>query len=165
MATPTRSSPNWLKNIETQLRLLEIPKVFKVDVVTPFLEDKTCKWWEIVAPAMTEVGPVTWQQFKEMFLKQYYPIEFSLFLASPFAMSRPMSHPTRDSVIAALLLLLLLFVSCSHGSSDRRGLRVSSIAKKNPGYLTGFLPRGVPIPPSGPSKKHNSIGLQNKATP
>lgn len=31
---------NWLKNIETQLRLLEIPNEFKVDVVTPFLEAK-----------------------------------------------------------------------------------------------------------------------------
>lgn len=90
----------------------------------------------------------------------------SLCLASLFTMSRPMSHPTRNSVIAALLLLLfLLFVSCSHGSSDSKGLRVRSIAKRTPGYLMGFLPRGVPIPPSGPSRKHNSIGLQNKAQP
>ncbi|XP_073119680.1 uncharacterized protein [Henckelia pumila] len=37
---------NWLKNIETQLRLLKIPDEFKVDVVTPFLEEKAAKWWE-----------------------------------------------------------------------------------------------------------------------
>lgn len=66
------------QNIETQLRLLEIPNEFKVDVVTPFLEEKTSKWWETVSPAMTAVGPVTWQQFREAFLKQYYSAEVRL---------------------------------------------------------------------------------------
>ncbi|XP_042451011.1 uncharacterized protein LOC122035919 [Zingiber officinale] len=33
---------------------------------------------------MTEAGPVTWQQFKELFLKQYYPTEFSLQKLSEF---------------------------------------------------------------------------------
>ncbi|KAL7117720.1 hypothetical protein ACP275_03G090900 [Erythranthe tilingii] len=28
----------------------------------------------------------------------------------------------------------------------------------NPNFL-GFLPKGVPIPPSGPSQRHNAIGL------
>ncbi|XP_042465919.1 uncharacterized protein LOC122048416 [Zingiber officinale] len=73
---------NWLKNIEAQLRLLEIPEVFKVDVVTPFLEDKACKWWEIISPTMTKAGPVT--TIKEMFLKQYYLTEFRLQKLSEF---------------------------------------------------------------------------------
>ncbi|XP_073278743.1 uncharacterized protein [Primulina huaijiensis] len=56
---------NWIKNIETQLRLLEIPNEFKVDVVTPCLEEKAAKWWETVSPAMTADGPITWKQFRE----------------------------------------------------------------------------------------------------
>ncbi|XP_073137469.1 uncharacterized protein [Henckelia pumila] len=43
---------NWLKNMETQLWLLEISEGVKVDVVTPFLEDKARKWWEAISPAM-----------------------------------------------------------------------------------------------------------------
>ncbi|XP_073318148.1 uncharacterized protein [Primulina huaijiensis] len=69
---------NWLKNIETQLRLLEIPNEFKVDVVTPFLKERASKWWETASLAMTTDGPITWQQFQEVFLKQYYPAELRL---------------------------------------------------------------------------------------
>ncbi|KZV57358.1 hypothetical protein F511_27369 [Dorcoceras hygrometricum] len=38
----------WMKNIETQLRLLEVPDAVKVDVVTPLLDSKAGKWWEAV---------------------------------------------------------------------------------------------------------------------
>ncbi|XP_073124916.1 uncharacterized protein [Henckelia pumila] len=74
----------WLKNIETQLRLLEIPDEFKVDVVTPFLEEKVAKWWEAVSPPMIAAGPITWRQFKDVFLKQYYPAEVRLQKLSEF---------------------------------------------------------------------------------
>ncbi|XP_073130856.1 uncharacterized protein [Henckelia pumila] len=72
---------NWLKNMETQLRLLEIPEGVKVNVVTPFLEDKSRKWWEAIFPAM---GPVTWQQFRDAFLKQYFPAKIKLQKLSEF---------------------------------------------------------------------------------
>ncbi|XP_073153756.1 uncharacterized protein [Henckelia pumila] len=72
------------QNIETQLRLLEIPDEFKVDVVTPFLEEKAAKWWEAISPPMIAAGPITWQQFKDTFLKQYYPAEVKLQKLSEF---------------------------------------------------------------------------------
>ncbi|XP_073120539.1 uncharacterized protein [Henckelia pumila] len=75
---------NWLKNMETQLRLLEISEGVKVDVVTPFLEDITRKWWEEISPTMVAVGPVTWQQFWGAFLKQYFPAEIKLQKLSEF---------------------------------------------------------------------------------
>ncbi|XP_073303019.1 uncharacterized protein [Primulina huaijiensis] len=75
---------SWLKSIETQLRLLEVPEALKVDVIVPFLEDKAAKWWEAVSPAMTATGPVTWQNFRETFLKQYYPAEVRLQKLSEF---------------------------------------------------------------------------------
>ncbi|XP_075499109.1 uncharacterized protein LOC142537483 [Primulina tabacum] len=71
-------SQSWLKGVETQHRLLEVPEALKVDVTVPFLEDKAGKWWEAISPAMTAAGPMTWQQFREAFLKQYYPAEVRL---------------------------------------------------------------------------------------
>ncbi|XP_073030785.1 uncharacterized protein [Primulina eburnea] len=77
-------SQNWLKSVETQLRLLEVPDALKVDVVVPFLEDKAAKWWEAASPAMTAAGPITWRIFRETFLKQYYPAEVRLQKLSEF---------------------------------------------------------------------------------
>ncbi|XP_075497334.1 uncharacterized protein LOC142534381 [Primulina tabacum] len=75
---------NWLKSVETQLRLLEVPEALKVEVIVPFLEDIAAKWWEAVSPAMTAAGPITWQNFRETFLKQYYPAEVRLQKLSDF---------------------------------------------------------------------------------
>ncbi|XP_073063941.1 uncharacterized protein [Primulina eburnea] len=77
-------SQSWLKSVETQLRLLEVPDALKVDVLVPFLEDRAGKWWEAISPAMTAAGPITWQRFKEAFLKQYYPAEGRLQKLSEF---------------------------------------------------------------------------------
>ncbi|XP_073033916.1 uncharacterized protein [Primulina eburnea] len=78
------SSQNWLKSVETQLRLLEIPEALKVDVITPFLEDKASKWWETVSPTLTAAGAITWRQFRDVFLKQYFPAEVRLQKLSEF---------------------------------------------------------------------------------
>ncbi|XP_073275399.1 uncharacterized protein [Primulina huaijiensis] len=75
---------SWLKSIETQFRLLEVLEALKVDVIVPFLEDKATKWWEAVSPSLTAIGPVTWQNFRETFLKQYYPAEVRLQKLSEF---------------------------------------------------------------------------------
>ncbi|XP_073317295.1 uncharacterized protein [Primulina huaijiensis] len=77
-------SQSWLKSVETQLRLLEVPEALKVDVVVPFLEDRAGKWWEAISPTMTAAGPITWQHFREAFLKQYYPAEVRLQKLSEF---------------------------------------------------------------------------------
>ncbi|XP_073033805.1 uncharacterized protein [Primulina eburnea] len=71
-------SHNWLKNVETQLHLLEVPEELRVEVVTPFLEDRARKWWETVSLPLAEVEDITWQIFKREYLKQYYPAEFRL---------------------------------------------------------------------------------------
>ncbi|XP_073281756.1 uncharacterized protein [Primulina huaijiensis] len=77
-------SQSWLKSVETQHRLLEVPEALKVHVTVPFLEDKAGKWWEAISPAMTAVGPMTWQRFREAFLKQYYPADVRLQKLSEF---------------------------------------------------------------------------------
>ncbi|XP_073017989.1 uncharacterized protein [Primulina eburnea] len=78
------SSQSWLKSVETQLRLLEIPEALKVEVIVPFLEDKASKWWETVSPALTDAGVITWQQFRDVFLKHYFPTEVRLQKLSEF---------------------------------------------------------------------------------
>lgn len=75
---------SWIMNVETQLRLLEVPEALKADVVVVFLEDKASKWWETVSPAMAAAGAITWQQFKDAFLRQYYPAEVRLHKLSEF---------------------------------------------------------------------------------
>ncbi|XP_075492389.1 uncharacterized protein LOC142530440 [Primulina tabacum] len=75
---------NWLKNVETQMQLLEIPDALKVDVIVHFLEDKASKWWEAVSPAMLTAGPITWQRFRDAFLKQYFPAKVRLQKLSEF---------------------------------------------------------------------------------
>ncbi|XP_073121822.1 uncharacterized protein [Henckelia pumila] len=69
---------DWMKKMEDQLHLLEIPEALKVEVTIPFLEDKARKWWEAVSPAMLAVGAITWQQFCTAFLKQYFPAEVKM---------------------------------------------------------------------------------------
>ncbi|XP_075483566.1 uncharacterized protein LOC142523719 [Primulina tabacum] len=78
------SSQSWLKSVETQLRLLEIPEALKVEVIVPFLEDKASKWWETVSPTLTAAGAITWQQFRDVFLKQYFSAEVRLQKLSEF---------------------------------------------------------------------------------
>ncbi|XP_075475646.1 uncharacterized protein LOC142508408 [Primulina tabacum] len=75
---------NWLKNVENKLHLLEIPEELKVEVVTPFLEDRAHKWWETVSPSLAEVDQITWQTFRREFLKQYYLGELHLQKLSEF---------------------------------------------------------------------------------
>ncbi|XP_075485291.1 uncharacterized protein LOC142525011 [Primulina tabacum] len=83
-AADPKVSQSWLKGVETQLRLLEVPDALKVDVMVPFLEDRASKWWEAISPSMTAAGPITWQRFKEAFLKQFYPAEVRLQKLSEF---------------------------------------------------------------------------------
>ncbi|XP_075515811.1 uncharacterized protein LOC142550621 [Primulina tabacum] len=61
-----------------------LPEELRVEVVTPFLEDRARKWWETVSPSLAEVEEITWQNFKREFLKQYYPSEFCLQKLSEF---------------------------------------------------------------------------------
>ncbi|PKU70305.1 Protein IDA-LIKE 2 [Dendrobium catenatum] len=65
--------------------------------------------------------------------------------------------------LLGLLLLLLAASSLCSGArkvQDFNNLQPGS-SQRNPSLFFGFLPRAMPIPPSGPSKQHNSVGLQS----
>ncbi|XP_073300244.1 uncharacterized protein [Primulina huaijiensis] len=64
---------NWMKEVENHLRLLEVPQEIKIDVITSFLVDKASKWWDGVSLTMLGTRHITWQRFREAFLRQYFP--------------------------------------------------------------------------------------------
>lgn len=69
-----------------------------------------------------------------------------------------MGQLSKSSIV---VFLLLCFVSsCCHGSRDvmRDFYAEQAVPAREFGSFLGFLPKGAPIPPSGPSKRHNPIG-------
>ncbi|QCD94621.1 hypothetical protein DEO72_LG5g2706 [Vigna unguiculata] len=64
---------------------------------------------------------------------------------------------------ACLMLLLLLAHSVATSYASRHS-QVFNMQPKTQGLsqnFFGFLPKAMPLPPSGPSRQHNSIQLQN----
>ncbi|OAY62685.1 Protein IDA-LIKE 2 [Ananas comosus] len=68
-------------------------------------------------------------------------------------------------VFLLLLLLTILNSSCC-GARTMGTLNARPAAAKNSsGAYLGLLPRAIPIPPSGPSKRHDSVGAQSHRSP
>lgn len=68
--------------------------------------------------------------------------------------------------------LVVLVLGQGHGSSATRNSNVfkvkrqpissnNNINPQNPNHFLNFLPKGLPFPYSGPSRKHNGIGLES----
>ncbi|XVE95667.1 hypothetical protein REPUB_Repub02eG0118400 [Reevesia pubescens] len=74
---------------------------------------------------------------------------------------------SRKRLVLVLWLLLLLFILLfgqTHSSSSRYShmFRMKPKSFQNsPRSFFGALPKAMPIPPSGPSKKRNDMGLQS----
>lgn len=82
-----------------------------------------------------------------------------------------MGEPCKGSAMVTLLLLLAMAACCCssasrlmHGPVDQYSMAVRRTAKPSAAF-SGFFPKAMPIPPSGPSKKHNSIGLRWQRAP
>ncbi|KAK7279579.1 hypothetical protein RJT34_24632 [Clitoria ternatea] len=80
--------------------------------------------------------------------------------------SKPLNRSRKASSLAILIVYLLLVGSCTairtgatmklnESSETLRRKRQPSLPYK--GLVFNFFPKGVPIPPSGPSKRHNSV--------
>ncbi|KAJ8470365.1 hypothetical protein OPV22_024708 [Ensete ventricosum] len=80
-----------------------------------------------------------------------------------FVWFAPMGLLSKGSI--SLVILILLLVSCCDGSRTMHAWYQTPAGKKKSGGFFEFLPRAMPIPPSGPSKRHNSIGLHGQTTP
>ncbi|CAN8258857.1 unnamed protein product [Cochlearia groenlandica] len=79
-----------------------------------------------------------------------------------------------------VILLLFCFILCTPKYEASRASSPSSVFYTNPSYdhynnnntilkrrdhFLGFFPRHLPIPVSGPSRKHNDIGIQAFLSP
>ncbi|KAK9950033.1 hypothetical protein M0R45_005539 [Rubus argutus] len=80
-------------------------------------------------------------------------------------------------VVWLFLAFIFILVNSSHCSrlstqkkqqQEQQELDVFKLKPKNhkySGHFLGFLPRRIPIPASGPSRKHNDIGLKAWRSP
>ncbi|KAJ1388452.1 hypothetical protein SESBI_39108 [Sesbania bispinosa] len=65
------------------------------------------------------------------------------------------------TVLLVMVFLLIHFVGHSYGSRHTQVFKVQPKTQALPPNFFGFLPKAMPIPPSGPSRKHNSIGMES----
>ncbi|CDP04758.1 unnamed protein product [Coffea canephora] len=73
-----------------------------------------------------------------------------------------MTH-CRRPLIQLLWLVVLIFFSIIGHSQGSRSTNAFKLNPKsqNSGHFFNSLPKRFPIPASGPSRKHNEIGLQS----
>ncbi|KAL3534613.1 hypothetical protein ACH5RR_003074 [Cinchona calisaya] len=65
---------NWIAQMETKFKPLRFPEDVKVQVVIPFLIGDAKNWWRSMEPMIDVVeNDITLEEFKEMFLDQYFP--------------------------------------------------------------------------------------------
>ncbi|BFG40707.1 hypothetical protein Pyn_20184 [Prunus yedoensis var. nudiflora] len=79
-------------------------------------------------------------------------------------------HDHQILLVVALRLLLLLIFLVGHTQSSRtlqsqvfKVMKPNSDHNPHEGSFFAFLPKASPIPPSGPSKEHNGVGLQSSS--
>ncbi|KAM0939751.1 putative protein IDA [Dioscorea sansibarensis] len=76
-----------------------------------------------------------------------------------------MGHQIKFIKVSWIVVLVLVMAKCCHGSrNSMQGFHLKPEAMRNPGYFFGFLPKAMPIPPSAPSKQHNSFGLDSSSS-
>ncbi|KAB2603562.1 protein IDA-LIKE 4-like [Pyrus ussuriensis x Pyrus communis] len=75
-----------------------------------------------------------------------------------------------DLLVVVALLLLVFLVGHTQSSRVLQSSQVFKVLKPASGHqklhessVFAFLPKATPIPPSGPSKEHNAIGLQSSS--
>ncbi|KAG5241971.1 protein IDA [Salix suchowensis] len=68
-------------------------------------------------------------------------------------------------LLCLLFLFFIFFVGYSLGSRSTRVFKTRPETDQYKGHFFNFLPRHLPIPTSGPSRRHNDIGLQSWKSP
>ncbi|KAG9129243.1 hypothetical protein Leryth_006499 [Lithospermum erythrorhizon] len=76
-----------------------------------------------------------------------------------------MSAKRRHAILVLLLLVVFTFIfSHCHGSRNSNVFNWKPNHQHQTGQYMSYMPKRV-IPVSGPSRKHNSIGLQSWRSP
>ncbi|OAY33130.1 hypothetical protein MANES_13G071600v8 [Manihot esculenta] len=73
----------------------------------------------------------------------------------------------RPSLILLLWIffLFIFFIGYCHASRAANVFDPKAKSQQLKGHFLNFLPRHLPIPSSGPSRRHNGIGLQSWRSP
>ncbi|CAL0302970.1 unnamed protein product [Lupinus luteus] len=66
----------------------------------------------------------------------------------------------RHLVLLRLMLLLIYWVGSCYGSSQTQVFNVKPKSQGLPQSFYSYLPKAMPIPSSGPSRKHNGIEIE-----
>jgi hypothetical protein len=77
---------------------------------------------------------------------------------------RPFTPHQPWRLVLLFLLLLLVVPSCCQASRGMQPFKGKPLDRGTANHFLGFLPRG-PVPPSGPSRQHNSIGAEDQSHP
>ncbi|KAL6276815.1 hypothetical protein ACE6H2_020416 [Prunus campanulata] len=77
-----------------------------------------------------------------------------------------MASSRRPVILLVCLFLTFIFTNLGNCHASRTA-QVFKLRPKyqHSGHYLGFLPRRIPIPASGPSRKHNDIGLRSWRSP
>ncbi|CAL4887466.1 unnamed protein product [Urochloa decumbens] len=67
-------------------------------------------------------------------------------------------------LVLVLLVFLLLVPSSCHATRGMQPFKGKPLGRGTANHFLGFLPRGT-VPPSGPSRQHNSIGSEDQNHP
>ncbi|GMH23979.1 hypothetical protein Nepgr_025822 [Nepenthes gracilis] len=76
-----------------------------------------------------------------------------------------MSSCKRLLTLLLRLLVLFTFFERSHGIRSNDFFRLIPSRTRYSDRFSGFSAKSVPVPASGPSRKHNDIGLQSSRSP
>ena len=66
----------WLNEVENFFRVMHCPEDRKLDLVTFMLQKEAEGWWRLIEHRSTDVGSLTWADFKKSFQEKYYPKSF-----------------------------------------------------------------------------------------
>lgn len=97
-------------------------------------------------------------RFSSSFINQPCTINSSYFIYIEVEKMDKSRHVL--NVLLVMLLLVIYFVGHGYGSRHTQVFKVYPKTKALDSNVLGLLPKGM-VPPSGPSKKHNEIGLQS----
>ncbi|KAL7176219.1 hypothetical protein ACSBR2_029718 [Camellia fascicularis] len=64
----------------------------------------------------------------------------------------------RPLTLLCLVLMIIPFSCHTHCKTHTTTLEVDPMPSNSPTNFSQLLPKGTPIPPSGPSLRHNDIG-------
>ncbi|XP_022957288.1 uncharacterized protein LOC111458730 [Cucurbita moschata] len=79
------AAENWLEAMEKAFFYMNCPLEYQVHCGTYMMEGEAHLWWKGAKKMIAPLGePISWPQFKEAYLRKYYPVAARMKLQAPF---------------------------------------------------------------------------------